>query len=679
MTESQIWTITFDESDESEQHPVDQNDPSLFDEHGNRRKTFQIIRGGNSASDVRAALLRRNWVEYPATKNDCDIRWSILNKDIMWDTLRPSTMINHFQSSLCITTKGLLHKGILSSAHWEGLPPHEFYPLGFDLRDREEKQRFIQMYRLIECDRILRLYLNNLQSIPSTNPDEPLNQDSFSLRRQTALRKCLDYCISYVGSHSYDCDGDEVDLVKYSEDDWKFISPRLVYNPQMVSVKKAPQLGKENIFPSARAAITEINTVLESMAAALVPAKLLHCEGNVWIVKPVGKSRGRGIKCFNRLDDIYSYTRSGEDNWLVQKYIERPLLVHRHKFDIRVWVLLLSLSPLVIFVYQRPYLRLSSSLFSASPEDLANDWIHLTNNSIQALKDGVVEDSADGQTQTADTDNPSPTPHTVDPADAPYQTDPTILTNMMHLSSFLDYLQRVDDGVLPLSSAVNDPAALSSTSMKFKDEWTARTWPQICDIVVASIQTGREGITDRKKTFEIFGYDFMVDEEMRPWLIEINAAPCFQHTTPVTTELVADVVESTFKVVIDSDLQNVFDQPTSQPKEKNAKPQFGVLSLKERILQYQAQKNKESTEPDKEEEKETADEPEKSTPLLTEATISPFYQKEQILSEADKYDTGNWKLVYRERKEQVFCCLQMKRMRVEGKAIPLHPVEAALV
>lgn len=31
---------------------------------------------------------------------------------------------------------------------------------------------------------------------------------------------------------------------------------------------------------------------------------------------------------------------------------------------------------------------------------------------------------------------------------------------------------------------------------------------------------------NRKFTFEIFGYDFMIDETGHPWLIEVNTNPC---------------------------------------------------------------------------------------------------------------------------------------------------------
>jgi hypothetical protein len=117
---------------------------------------------------------------------------------------------------------------------------------------------------------------------------------------------------------------------------------------------------------------------------AILLSNLDHvsCTGlnNIWIVKPSGKSRGRGIALFNSSSAALWYTTSSNDSqWIVQKYIERPLLVHRRKFDIRQWVLVSSWSPVTAWFYEECYLRFAVGKYST--RDLGIH-AHLSNNSV---------------------------------------------------------------------------------------------------------------------------------------------------------------------------------------------------------------------------------------------------------------------------------------------------------
>ena len=153
---------------------------------------------------------------------------------------------------------------------------------------------------------------------------------------------------------------------------------------------------------------------------------------NVWLLKPADANRGRGVHLFNSLDqmkrllvELTSRAESKQfqhfaqntlkldppapnlqdnnqmsaaqaqddgqgannqpvaniksDVFVIQKYIERPLLISKRKFDIRLWVLVTHEHK--CFYFREGYVRMSSQRYDLSQAD--NLMVHLTNNAIQ--------------------------------------------------------------------------------------------------------------------------------------------------------------------------------------------------------------------------------------------------------------------------------------------------------
>ena len=65
--------------------------------------------------------------------------------------------------------------------------------------------------------------------------------------------------------------------------------------------------------------------------------------------------------------------------FIIQKYIERPFLIDKRKFDIRVWVLINQ--DFEVFFYKEGYLR--TSCFEYKLDNCEDQYVHLTNNAVQ--------------------------------------------------------------------------------------------------------------------------------------------------------------------------------------------------------------------------------------------------------------------------------------------------------
>lgn len=60
-----------------------------------------------------------------------------------------------------------------------------------------------------------------------------------------------------------------------------------------------------------------------------------------------------------------------------------------------------------------------------------------------------------------------------------------------------------------------------------------------------------EMIEHRKNSWELYGFDFMVDDEYNAWLIEINSSPACDYSTPTTERYVQKALVELLSVVLD--------------------------------------------------------------------------------------------------------------------------------
>ena len=92
---------------------------------------------------------------------------------------------------------------------------------------------------------------------------------------------------------------------------------------------------------------------------------------NTWIIKPgENTNRGQGITVVKTIREVQAIIgrpmkKDGDRTFIIQKYIDYPLLVHKRKFDFRCFGLLTSINgSLKGYCYQDGYIRTSCREYS---------------------------------------------------------------------------------------------------------------------------------------------------------------------------------------------------------------------------------------------------------------------------------------------------------------------------
>lgn len=77
--------------------------------------------------------------------------------------------------------------------------------------------------------------------------------------------------------------------------------------------------------------------------------------------------------------------------------------------------------------------------------------------------------------------------------------------------------------------------------------------PRMHDIIIDSILAVRSQLNPnkRKDVFELFGYDFLIDEDFRIWLIEVNTNPYLGIPNEYIADLLPKMLDDLVKITVD--------------------------------------------------------------------------------------------------------------------------------
>lgn len=64
--------------------------------------------------------------------------------------------------------------------------------------------------------------------------------------------------------------------------------------------------------------------------------------------------------------------------------------------------------------------------------------------------------------------------------------------------------------------------------------------------IVLSMRAVQHLIVQDRHCFELYGYDVLIDNTLKPWLIEVNASPSLTSTTPDDLQLKCDLIDDVF-------------------------------------------------------------------------------------------------------------------------------------
>jgi hypothetical protein len=238
----------------------------------------------------------------------------------------------------------------------------------------------------------------------------------------------------------------------------------------------------------------------------VLPAQVeqfLECYGrtsHLWIVKPHASSRGRGIFLLRDLGELPLDELS-----VVCRYVDNPLLIQGLKFDLRVYVLVTSFDPLRAYVYREGLARFASKPYSTLDEHLQDAYRHLTNYSINKSASNFVENAG------LDADN---------------------VGHKWSLSALNKHLKCVGIDVKLMWSRINDVILKTLLSVA----------PTIS-------QKSRELGLGKSNCFELYGFDVLVDNALKPWLLEVNLSPSMMAESPLDWQVKSSLLCDTFHLV----------------------------------------------------------------------------------------------------------------------------------
>ncbi|NWS83638.1 TTLL3 monoglycylase, partial [Toxostoma redivivum] len=421
--------------------------------------------------------------------------------------LQQDNVVNHYSRVDAFTTKEGLCLSLQNLLWIEQADPNTFFPRCYRLGNMDEREAFIDDFCLTAARSLLKLALEEAgdmlvktEQVPNSAKGAGKSHISHP-KHSTAWPGCPLY--SELVEEALEVCKQHLSVLQHQDIDRNTPSPCrtcIDWDHFLQEYYRVAHEGAELVLT--RQQRKQCQNLLQHLAEQL-PQLDMEGKLNIWIVKPGAESQGRGIICTTQLEEVLqlAWTCTAPSvqvgRWVVQKYVEQLLTIFGTKFDIRQWFVVTDWKPLTVWFYQDCYLRFCSWPFSLCHLERAR---HLCNVSVQKW-------------------------YKMSPDQDPRLPPDKIWSN----KQFQEYLAQMGQA----------------------DAWHQVLVPGMKAAILNALRSARDRVGFRKGSFELYGADFLVGEDLQPWLLEINSCPTMSPSSAVTRRLCANVQRDTLRLVLD--------------------------------------------------------------------------------------------------------------------------------
>ena len=495
------------------------NNIALFKLNNNNIKPFihykrykYIVRPENCGYLIKKCFKHRiNWIELKdLLQKDFNFKWQQNTKNLNFSSLSKvghfKQMVNHYEYHSVITNKANLFLNLMKHAEIEDENVFKYLPFTV-LFEYGAGNFFLMMENFEKLFNNIEKYLVPYNEMDTTRYKLFKNRiyyNLFPFEGHLGIKTAINIPTTHVNINNID-NKDNKDKKNKNE---REKNSNKIINKSLWLVK-APDLNRGMCIQ----VVDNVNLIKKHIINYYRGIDKRYSKGenfknqmnNISYLDDVNNNLGNSYSS-NQKNDIYELTENAYHKYrstliVVQKYIERPLLYFGRKFDIRIWVLLTH--DFKVYMFNEGHLKCCSVKYDLNVND---NFSHLTNYSFQKYNNNFGK----------------------------YEKGNEVSFDDLQYNIQVNYDNKVD----------------------FKSEIIPNI-KRIIKFVFQSIKNKINGL-NRNYTFEIYGFDFMLDIDFNPFLIEVNINPGLEESSPLIKMLVPRMLDDALRLTVDKEFDTVY-------------------------------------------------------------------------------------------------------------------------